>query len=54
MSTGHVHETNSGSRTSNGTLYEVCWCGAVRVTRDNKPEPWHACESCSTEVKKHQ
>jgi hypothetical protein len=43
----HQHEGAHTSRTDRGTLYEVCWCGAVRFTRDGRIEDWHACASFS-------
>lgn len=42
----HVHKAAHVSVLDGGVTYEVCDCGAVRVTRRGKAEPWHACDSC--------
>lgn len=47
MKAEHVHGAKHVSRASGGTVYEVCECGAVKVTRSGGyAEPWHVCELC--------
>lgn len=44
---GHTHKATHTSRLDGGVVYETCACGAVRVTRpDRPPEDWHACYLC--------
>jgi hypothetical protein len=44
----HGHSAKHTTRTNGGTLYEVCECGATRVTPFNGTTPaWHTCTLCT-------
>jgi hypothetical protein len=46
--TDHEHEALRSARYDNGTVIEVCECGATRITlRDQQALPWHTCELCT-------
>lgn len=50
---GHQHYAKHSHRCDNGTVYEVCNCGASRMVKPGEPAPpWHACKlCCSMEVR---